>query len=135
MNGDTEAEIRDLIEAWAKAVRAKEIDGVLAHHTEDMVMFDVPPPVIVKGIDAYRETWPAFFRWQQNSDGSFDIVSLNITAGDQVAFATAVLRCGTKEELKKDGTPSLRLTVGLRKDHGRWQIAHEHHSFPAKLSP
>ncbi len=135
MNGDTEAEIRDLIEAWAKAVRAKEIDGVLAHHTDDMVMFDVPPPVIVKGIDAYRETWPAFFRWQQNSDGSFDIVSLNITAGDQVAFATAVLRCGSKEELKKDVTPSLRLTVGLRKDHGRWQIAHEHHSFPAKLSP
>ncbi|MBA3519242.1 MAG: nuclear transport factor 2 family protein, partial [Rhizobiales bacterium] len=92
-------------------------------------------PVIVKGIDAYRETWPEFFRWQQKGDGSFDIVSLNITAGDQVAFATAVLRCGSKEELKKDVTPSLRLTVGLRKEHGRWQIAHEHHSFPAKLSP
>jgi len=24
----------------------------------------------------------------------------------------------------------LRLTLGLRKEHGRWVVAHEHHSFP-----
>jgi uncharacterized protein (TIGR02246 family) len=134
MKDGTETEIRNLIEDWAKAVRAKDIDGVLAHHTDDMVMFDVPPPVIVEGIDAYRETWPEFFKWQQQGEGSFDIVSLNITAGDDVAFATAVLRCGSKEELKKDNAPRLRLTVGLRKDNGRWQIAHEHHSFPLESS-
>ncbi len=129
-----EAEIRDLIERWAKAVRKQDIEGVLADHSEDMLMFDVPPPVVVRGIDAYRETWPAFFKWQREADGSFEIVSLNITAGDQVAFATGVLRCGSKAELTKDSTPRLRLTVGLRKENGRWQIAHEHHSFPAQAS-
>jgi uncharacterized protein (TIGR02246 family) len=134
MKNETKTEIRNLIEDWARAVRAKDIDGVLAHHTDDMVMFDVPPPVIVEGIDAYRKTWPEFFNWQQQAEGSFDIVSLDITAGDDVAFATAVLRCGSKEELKKDNTPRLRLTVGLRKDEGRWQIAHEHHSFPLESS-
>ncbi len=61
MNDDTETEIRNLIEGWARAIRAKEIEGVLAHHAEDMVMFDVPPPVIVKGIDGYRATW--ICRW------------------------------------------------------------------------
>jgi ketosteroid isomerase-like protein len=113
---------------------ARDIDGVLTAHTNDMVMFDVPPPVVVKGIDAYRETWPAFFKWQRQSDGTFDIVSLDVTARDNVAFATAVLRCGSKEELKKDATPRLRLTIGLRKEGGRWQIAHEHHSFPLENS-
>jgi ketosteroid isomerase-like protein len=48
-----------------------------------------------------------------------------------VAFATALLRCGSAEELANDGTPRLRLTLGLRKIGGAWQIAHEHHSFPA----
>jgi uncharacterized protein (TIGR02246 family) len=134
MTDDTKTEIRTLIESWARAVRAKDIEGVLAHHAEDMVMFDVPPPVIVKGLDAYRKTWPEFFQWQRQADGSFDIVSLDITAGDEVAFAIAVLRCGSKEELKKDDTPRLRLTVGLRKEGGRWQIAHEHHSFPLENS-
>ena len=132
MNSKTE--IRNLIESWAKAVRAREIDGVLTGHTDDMLMFDVPPPVVVKGIDAYRETWSAFFKWLQQGDGSFDIVSLDVTAGDDVAFATAVLRCGSKEELKKDDTPRLRLTVGLRKEDRRWLIAHEHHSFPLEHS-
>jgi uncharacterized protein (TIGR02246 family) len=130
MKGGAEAEIRRLVEDWANAVRAKDIQGVLARHSDDVVMFDVPPPVVVKGIDAYRETWPPFFRWQRQSDGSFDIVSLDVTAGDDVAFASAVLRCGSKEELKKDNTPRLRLTIGLRKENGAWQIAHEHHSFP-----
>ena len=134
MTDDANAEIRNLIEGWARAVRAKDIEGVLAHHAADMVMFDVPPPVSVKGLDAYRKTWPEFFQWQRQADGSFDIVSLDITAGEEVAFATAVLRCGSKEELKKDDTPRLRLTVGLRKEGGRWQIAHEHHSFPLEIS-
>ena len=97
-------------------------------------MFDVPPPVIVEGIDAYRKTWPEFFKWQKQAEGSFDIVSLDITAGEDIVFATAVLRCESKEELKNDNTPRLRLTVGLRKDKGRWQIAHEHHSFPLESS-
>jgi uncharacterized protein (TIGR02246 family) len=130
-----EREIRDLIEAWAKAVRAQDLQGVSAHHTEDMVMFDVPPPVVVKGLDSYRQTWPEFFKWQRNNDGSFDIVSLDITAGDAVAFATALLRCGSKEELNKDNTPRLRLTVGLRKDNGEWRVSHEHHSFPLEQTP
>jgi ketosteroid isomerase-like protein len=26
---------------------------------------------------------------------------------------------------------NLRLTVGLRKQDGRWVVSHEHHSFPA----
>lgn len=134
MSDDTETEIRNLLEDWAKAVRAQEVEGVLARHTDDMVMFDVPPPVVVKGIDAYRETWPEFFKWQREYEGSFDIVSLDITAGDEVAFAIAILRCGSKAELQKDNTPRLRLTIGLRKENGQWQIAHEHHSFPLENS-
>ena len=126
-----ETEIRGLIEDWAKAVRARDIDKVVAFHTDDMVMFDVPPPVAVRGIDGYRETWPQFFEWQRKVDGSFEIAFLEVTAGDDVAFATALLRCAPRAELKKDDTPRLRLTVGLRKDRGRWVIAHEHHSFPA----
>jgi uncharacterized protein (TIGR02246 family) len=126
-----EIAIRHLIEAWASAVRAQDIDGVLAHHTDDVLMFDVPPPVAVRGISAYGETWPAFFRALTEGMGAFDITELLVTAGDKVAFATALLRCGSREELATDDTPRLRLTIGLRKVDGFWKIAHEHHSFPA----
>src|SRR5262245_57165062 len=130
MNNE-EIAIHQLIEAWASSVRAKDIDGVLAHHTDDVLMFDVPPPVAVRGISAYRETWPAFFRALTEGMAAFDITELLVTADERVAFATALLRCGLREELAKDDTPRLRLTVGLRKVDGFWKIAHEHHSFPA----
>jgi uncharacterized protein (TIGR02246 family) len=126
-----EKDIRALIERWAVAVHAGDMDGVLADHAEDIVMYDVPPPDDgVRGIEAYRATWPPFFTWQQRA--SFEIVSLDVTAGDDVAFAHALLRCGTEEELRADPDNRLRLTIGLRREGGRWVVTHEHHSFPDK---
>ena len=99
-----ESEIRALIERWANAVHAGDMDGVLAEHADDIVMFDVPPPEDgVRGIQAYRETWPPFFEWQRRG-AAFEIVSLEVTAGADVAFAHALLRCGTVEELKRTQT-------------------------------
>lgn len=127
----SETEIRALIESWAAAVRARDLDGVLADHSEDIQMFDVPPPNEVRGIEAYRETWPPFFEWLKQG-ATFEIVSLDVTAADEVAFATALLRCGTDEGLRNDPDTRLRLTVGLRREGGRWVVSHEHHSFPAR---
>jgi uncharacterized protein (TIGR02246 family) len=127
-----ESEIRTLIERWAEAVHAGDMGGVLADHADDIVMFDVPPPDDgVRGIEAYRETWPPFFEWQRQG-AAFEVVSLEVTAGADVAFAHALLRCGTAEELNKDPDNRLRLTIGLRKQGGRWVVSHEHPSFPDK---
>lgn len=90
----SESAIRELIESWAAAVRAGDLDRVLADHSDD-------------------------------------IVSIDVTAGEDVAFATALLRCGTDEELSEPDH-RLRLTVGLRKESGSWLVSHEHHSFPAR---
>jgi uncharacterized protein (TIGR02246 family) len=128
---DDETHIRSLIERWAGAVHAGDLDGVLADHAGDIVMFDVPPPNDgVRGIDTYRATWPPFFEWQRQG-AVFEIVALDVTAGDDVAFAHALLRCGMPAELEKDPGNRLRLSVGLRKENGRWVVSHEHHSFPS----
>ena len=128
---DDETQIRALIERWTEAVHAGDLDIVLADHAADIVMFDVPPPNDgVRGIDAYRETWPPFFEWQRRG-ATFEIVSLDVTAGDDVAFAYGLLRCGTVEELERDPENRLRLSLGLRKENGRWLVSHEHHSFPS----
>jgi uncharacterized protein (TIGR02246 family) len=127
-----ETDIRALIERWTAAVHGGDLDTVLADHADDIVMFDVPPPDNgVRGIAAYRATWPPFFEWQANG-ASFEIVELDVVAGSDVAFAYALLRCGMPEEFEKDPDNRLRLTLGLRKDDERWVVVHEHHSFPDK---
>jgi len=75
---DNEQHIRPLVERWADAVHAGDIDGVLADHADDIVMYD----------------------------------------------------CGTQDELAVNPRSRLRLTLGLRREDGRWLVAHEHHSFP-----
>lgn len=120
-----ETQVRTLVESWAKAVRAKDMDRVLADHADDIVMFDVPMPVQSKGMEAYKKTWELFFANSPGGLGSFDVTELQITASETVAYAHAILRILDS---------SARLTIGMRKEHGQWVIAHEHHSYPIELA-
>ena len=119
-----EAEIRALVQNWAAAARAKDMPGALARHSADIVMFDVPMPIQSRGIAAYEKTWELFFANSPGGPGSFELAELEVTAGDTVAFAHALIHVG--------GSVG-RLTIGLRKQGGRWVIAHEHHSYPLEL--
>ena len=97
-----------------------------------MVMFDLPPPLQCRGIEEYKRTWDLMFRYHKPG-AAFDFDELAVTAGHDVAFAAAIMRCGpdsSSNPADKDGF-QFRLTVGLRKVGGNWRIAHEHHSVPA----
>lgn len=67
--------IRELITRWADALHAGDLEAVLAEHDSNFMMFDVPPPHDgLRGIDAYRESWPPFFAWQRQG-AVFEIVT------------------------------------------------------------
>jgi ketosteroid isomerase-like protein len=127
-----EIRIKTLLEAWADAVRRHDVPAILAHHEPDMVMFDVPPPLQCRGITAYEQTWDLFFRYHKPG-AAFDIEELAVTAGPDVAFAVAIMRCGPDSSSNPADMHGFlfRLTVGLRQIDGEWRIAHEHHSVPA----
>ena len=125
-----EARIRGIVENWARAVRTKNIDGILANHSSDVLMFDVPPPLQSKGIEAYKKTWDLFFSWSHDPV-VFDFTTMNITAGSDVAFVTALMRCTGTEANRARVELEFRLTIGLRKIGSQWLITHEHHSIPA----
>jgi hypothetical protein len=57
-----------------------------ADHSNDSSGSMPPPHESVRGIDAYRDTWPPVFEWQAQG-APFEIVSLDVTAGDDVAYA------------------------------------------------
>lgn len=120
-----EAQVRKLIENWASAISSRDRAAILAHHSSDMLMFDFPPP-LVRGIDAYDRTWDFFFA---SPKGPIRFVpsELEVTAGDDVAFASCLIHC----EGTSAGPVDLRLTVGLRKIDGEWIVMHEHHSVPS----
>ncbi|WP_214472978.1 nuclear transport factor 2 family protein [Mesorhizobium sp. dw_380] len=122
-------QVRELIERWAEAVRRKDMEGILRHHSPDFVMFDVPPPLQCSGIEAYRDTWPLFFGASPERP-VFDIVDLKVTAGADVAFAIALMRCIVVKKTESSDL-DFRLTICFQKIAGQWTFMHEHHSIPA----
>lgn len=52
-----EAAVRAVIDATTNAVRAKDVDAMLAHCAPDLVTFDIVPPLEHEGADAIRRLW------------------------------------------------------------------------------
>ena len=75
-----ETQIKALLETWADAVRRHDVPAILAHHEPDMVMFDLPPPLQRKGIEAYEQTCDLLFRYHKPGT-AFDIQELAVIAG------------------------------------------------------
>src|ERR1700751_452102 len=130
MSQTDDSAVRDLLEQWAAAVRAKKMSEVLANHSLDFRMFDVPSPFESRGLTAYEDTWKLFYS-SQPEPVAFDIKWMQVVAGDDVAFAFAHMQCVEPTEKEKRTPLDFRLTVGLRKIEGRWTIVDENHSVPA----
>jgi ketosteroid isomerase-like protein len=127
------AEVGAVMESWCRAVRAMDIDGIVAHYAADILAFDAVLQLQFKGVDAYREHWAACLTMCPGPT-VFELPDLQVTAGDDVAFACGLLRCGPSaeqgEEPGEEKACWMRLTSCLRKAHGKWTIVHEHFSAP-----
>lgn len=123
MSQRDETRIRELIESWASAISSGNREAILAHHSKEVLMFDFP--ATVRGIGDYDRTWDFFFK---DPKGKIRFIprELEVTAGDDTAFASCLIHC----EGTSAGDVELRLTTGLKKIDGEWVITHEHHSVP-----
>lgn len=128
-SADDEAALRALIEEWAAAIRAKDIDAVMRHYASDVVVFDVMPPLFVKGADAYRRNWQGWFD-ALDGQADFQFIELHLEAAGDIAYCFSVnrLRARYRDGGKHDA--QTRATVCFRKIDGRWLVVHEHASVP-----
>jgi uncharacterized protein (TIGR02246 family) len=127
-----EAAIRELIDGYVNAVRAKDIDGVMSVYAPDLVAFDVVPPLQYVGAEAFRKVWQGFFETFQ-APIPYEVRDLSITAGDDVAFSHSLNRnSGTMKNGQKTDR-WLRWTACYGKTGGKWRIAHLQVSVPVDL--
>jgi uncharacterized protein (TIGR02246 family) len=130
--GNDEAEIRQQIDRFVKAFRARDVNLMMSLYAPGMVSFDIVPPLQDVGKDVYRKVWEETFAlFQEPID--IEICDLSITTGNDIAFSHKLLRLqATRTNGQK--TPYWeRLTFCFRKIDDKWMIAHEHVSVPADL--
>ena len=129
-----EAQIRHRIEGWARALRAKKLDELMSHYTQDILVFDLAPPLQYVGIDAYRSNFEEWFLSFQGSIG-YEIRDLSITTGDEVAFSRSLNLISGRRTNGEQTDVWVRATVCFRKIEGKWKVAHEHVSVPFYMEP
>ena len=124
-----QAEIRQLIDRWAKSLRSKNVNAVMSHYAPDIVAFDLAPPLQYRGADTYRKNWKAWFPTFRGSIG-YEIRDLRIAASDDVAFCHSFNRITGRRTDDEKTDVWVRATFCCRKIDGKWKIVHEHQSVP-----
>jgi uncharacterized protein (TIGR02246 family) len=124
-----EAWVREVIADWAAAIRAKDLDRVIAHYAADVVSFDLAPPLQYVGREAVRKSLTGWFPTFRGPIG-YDLHGLSITAGGGVAFCRSLNRISGRRTNGEETDVWVRATIGLRKVDRRWLIMHEHSSVP-----
>lgn len=128
-NVNAEAEIRERIDSWLSAARAKDIEGIVSHYAPDIVAFDAIAQLQFKGLDAYKKHWAACLTMCAGSM-TFEVDQLSIAASGDVGFGHCLIRCGGAAENGEEKASWMRLSTGYRKRNGTWLVVHEHFSSP-----
>ena len=124
-----ETQIRELVEAWAKAVRAKDINGMMSNYAPNVLAFDAVTQLQLVGLEAVRkraEEWVSSFQLPLD----YQLRDLTITASDDVAFSHSLNRVSGTMTNGKPVDMWIRATVCFHKIDGTWLVTHEHISVP-----
>jgi ketosteroid isomerase-like protein len=130
-----EALIRGRIEDLVKALRAKDIDGVMSLFAPNLVSFDIVPyfgALRYFGAENKRRAWEEAFA---AFSGPFDyeVHELNVTTQGELAFVHSLNHVKATLASGKISELWLRWTACLRRIDGVWMIVHDHVSVPADL--
>ena len=133
-NGDNAAakEIRDWLDRWTKAFTKQDVDAIMALYADDVIAFDVVPPLQYVGKDSYRGDYQQFLS-QYEGNLHVEVRDLHVGATADLGYATGLeLISGTLKNGQKSSV-WLRFTSLFRKSGGRWLDFHDHVSVPADI--
>ena len=130
-----EAQIEQLMSRWAQALENRDIDGIMSIYLpgNELVAYDVIPPLAYRGTDTYRRDYEAFLK-QYKGPVKVEFHDVHVVAGPTVAFSygleklSGTLVGGTHSEVW------IRFTEGYRHQGRRWYAIHDHASVPVDFA-
>jgi ketosteroid isomerase-like protein len=128
-----EAGIRALIEERAAAIREKDAARAVATLAQDVVAFELAPPLAL-GPEAARDE-AGLAAWLQGWEGPVEIEvrDLHVETSGEVGWSRGLNRLhGTLKGGRKVDM-WMRSTLAFRRVDGAWKIAHGHSSVPFRM--
>lgn len=135
MNRQTENEtqIKALLDQKIKAIYNKDMEGILAMYTDDVVTFDLKDPLQNAGTGTIKNRLREWFISYQ-SEINQEYQKLEVYAGDSVAFSHCLTRTYGTSIKGEQQDMWYRTTNGFKKIDNKWLITHEHVSEPIDMN-
>lgn len=92
-----ERAIRQMMDDWARALERRDAAAMTAHYAPDVAVFDVKPPYVLQGVDAYRSTWGACFPYLPRRFRC-ERKDIALTVGTDLAFCHCLSRIAPVDE-------------------------------------
>ncbi len=124
--------IRQRVEDWTKAVRAKDIDRVMSLYAPDVVSFDLDPPLRYAGTDNKRRAWQEFFA-VHTGPITYEVRELDVTTDGDLAFVHSLNHVSGRLASGHNSDLWVRWTACFRRIAGVWLVVHDHVSVPADV--
>ncbi len=124
-----DAQIRAIIEDYSEGLRNKDADRCVSHYADDIVQFDLAPPLVNRGKETARRNLAEWFR---TFAGPIDVetAGLEISAGTDAAFAYCLNHISGKSITGQKNDHWVRISIGFQNRSGKWLVTHEHVSVP-----
>lgn len=126
-----ETQIREVMDTWKSAFEAKDLERIMSLYADDVVAFDMMPPLKFAGKEAYRKAWEEGLR-QMEGPYSIETLEHHIVVDEETAYSYSIGRFRGERE-GKDFEMVSRVTDCFRKMDGKWLITHEHASVPLDM--
>lgn len=127
-----EAEIRRQVDKIIEGLRTKDLEGLGRLYSEDVVSFDVEPPLQHVGVAAKLKNWAKVFEFFASV--TYEVRNLTLTVGDEVAFGHAFARLsGTFTNGAATSGMWVRVTYCFQRINGNWLITHDQVSVPLDI--
>jgi ketosteroid isomerase-like protein len=126
---NAERELRDLINERVRAVRERDSATLDAHPAEDVITFDVLPPLNSRGNQATADRLQA---WFDGYDGpiEYSTQDVQVSAEGDLGFCSFLYHVGGTLKTGDQINMWVRATLCCRRLDGRWRIVHNHESVP-----
>src|SRR5262245_22084880 len=125
--------VRERVEKWTKAVRAKDVDGVMSLYAPNIVSFDLDPPLRYGGADNKCQAWQKLFAAFTGPIG-YDVNEVNVTTQGELAFVHSLNHVSGTLANGHATAMWVRWTACFRRIDGVWLIVHDHVSVPADIA-
>ena len=130
-----ETNVTGVLNAYAAAVLAKDVDAFMALYDDEVSIFDMWGEWSYEGADAWREVVMDWFGslGDDRVVVSFKEVQTIVTPELAVAYAFVTYQAESAAGIFLRALTN-RMTLSLRPEQGAWKIVHEHTSAPADFN-